>query len=344
MSGKQVQEVYHKKALKEDFKKIAPIWGIIVGIALISILLLKFFNNNIINYIQYPPENAYLMAKALAEEGTKYYLRTLEEYQEVKESGKTPDFSQDPNLERCKTLFLKSLDLYPENVGIYNRLATISEIENDPVQTAYYQAMVLIHSRDRDQALILLNRALDEFPDSEVLLETKTRVLIDLDLIDEAENTLTRLFAVNENSADAHYHAGRIWMEREDTEKAEHHLDRALNLDPRHLKTARLYGTLLVNRGDYEKAIKVLKRFEEFNPNNARLKHAIGRVYYSYGKYQDSYRYYILAEKLEKNSAPLYLDLTRVCRKLGKDRMVSIYMKRALDLDPGLKDTLLSGE
>ncbi len=339
-----MSEQINKSALKRDFKKILPVWGIIVAVAILALLFLKLFNNRIINYIQYPPDNPYLLAKALEEEGIKYYIKALDKFQKISSTEERKYISGDPDLEKSKSLLLKSLELFHPNPQIYKRLATLAEMENDVAMTYYYQAHDLFYHKRREEAIAFLDKALAHAPDNEKVLEKKIDFLIVLDDIEQASKTIERLMEVNPNNANAYFHAAKIAYLRNNVDKSWAFFEKTLELDPQHLEAARVFAKLLVDRKAYDRAIDVLTPLEQFYPNNARLKHAIGRIFFLKEQYEVAYDYYQKAEKLEKNSAALYLDLSRVCEKLGKKRLSSIYLKRAIDLDPELKDTLLSSE
>ncbi len=332
--------------LTKDLKKILPIWGIIIFLAVVTIVGLKLFNIAIINYIQYPPNNPYLLSRALMEEGIKYYRICLETAEKQKKSGKTTELKDDQALLRSKNLFLKSLEFHPAHTEIYRYLATLAELEGDKVMTHYYQALVLIHSQPPqiDEGLAYLDKALNLNDRQEQVLAKKIEILIEKKALVEAEKLLQHLISVNPMNDRAYYLAGLINSRKLQPQEAIKNASRALELNPQNLDAARLSANLLADQKKLDSAIQVLKRAEEHYPQNANLKHTIGRWLYEQGKYSEAYKYWLKAEKLEKFSAPLYLDLARVTKNLGKERLSSLYLQKALNLDPKLKQKILSGE
>ena len=132
-------------------------------------------------------------------------------------------------------------------------------------------------------------------------------------------------------------------MKREPDE-AVARLKKALELNPKHLNAAFLLTQLYASKNDFDSAIKVLLDIEPYYPNSARVKHRIGKYFFRQKKYERAYRYFLRAEKLEKNSADLYIDMARACKRLGKERLATIYVKRAIDLNPKLKDKIISSD
>lgn len=327
--------------LLNDLKKILPVWGVIISVFILGVLLLKHFNNAIVNYIQYPPRKPALLATALTEEGIKYYQRCLEKRQKMKETGKIRSLKDDPDLIRSRELFLKSLEIFPENYKVYPRLATLAELANDTVSTYYYQGLVLIHEGNVEDGLAFLDKALKLNPDDERVLAKKIEVLIDQHQLSQAEAVLMHLLEVNDKNAEAHYLAGKIQTLKRNPDEAIAQLKKALELNPKHLNSAFLLAELYVANKNFDNAIKVLMDIEPYYPNSARIKHRIGKYFFSQKKYEEAYKYFLRAEKLEKHSADLYLDMARACRLLGKERLASIYVKRAIDLNPALKDKII---
>ncbi|MCX7765194.1 MAG: tetratricopeptide repeat protein [Candidatus Sumerlaeia bacterium] len=330
----------------KDLKKILPIWGIIIFLAVVTIVGLKLFNIAIINYIQYPPNNPYLLSRALMEEGIKYYRICLDIAEKQKKNGKTPKLKDEQALLRSKNLFLKSLELHPAHTEIYRYLATLAELEADKVMTYYYQGLILIHSQPPqiDEGLAFLDKALKINGRQEQVLAKKIEILIEKKALAEAETLLKDLISVNPLNDKAYYLAGLINTRKHQLQEAINNASRALELNPKNLDAARLCANLLAEQKKLDSAIQVLKRAEEHYPQNANLKHTIGRWLYEQGKYYDAYKYWLRAEKLEKFSAPLYLDLARVTKNLGKEHLSSLYLQKALDLDPKLKQKILSSE
>ena len=329
-------------SLKDDFRKIAPAWGIVIVTLTISILLLSFFNLNIINYIQYPPNNPVLMSRALYEEGMKYYRNILDKAQKIRAEGRSPELKGDPDLVHARELFLKSLDLFEGEKNVYQRLATLAELEGDIPGTYYYQGRVLINAGQLDEALVKFDNALELNPNYANVMAAKAWALLLNERLEEAEQVVTRLLEVAPEVAEGHFLAGRLALERRDSAAALDELGKAVDLTPGYLEAALLYSQVLDAQQRSDEAISVLKRAEPVNPNNARLKHRIARILASQGKLEESFKYLLRAEKLEKNSDSLYLDLARVAHQLGKERRATIYLSRALDLNPSLKEKTLT--
>ena len=324
-----------------DFKKIAPVWIIIIVIAIISIVMLKFFSTSLINYIQYPPRKPYLLATAFQEEAKKYYRKALEKAEEQKAQGKAADLKGDADLIHSKELFLKSLDLIRGDEDVYQRLATLSELEHDRVKTYYYQASAQFEAGYGTEGLVSLDKALSIAPGDEPSLEKKVQVLIELDRLEEARTVLKELLSINHQNATAYYLSGLISMLERDNISATGYFEKAVENNPRYLEAARGLADIVASQNDHKRAIGILLKIEPFYPTNASLKHAIGRFYFESGDYDPAYHYYQQAEKLEQNSASLYFDMAKVCTKMGKERLATIYLKRAMELDPKIKERVL---
>jgi tetratricopeptide (TPR) repeat protein len=331
-------------SLKEDFRKIAPVWGIIIGVSVAGILLLGYFNMNIINYIQYPPKNAGLLSRAFLEEGTKYYRISLSKAQKMRESGKAPNLKGDPDVVRSKEFYLKSIDIFPGQKGVYQRLATLAELEGDKVMMYYYQGQVLIEARQPEEALAKFDSALEIEPDNTTVLSEKVDTLISLKRRDEARSIVGDMLDIDSDNPQALYLVGHIAFIEKEYDAAVENLKKAMDIDPSNITAGFLYARVLESKDMKKEAIQALHNLEQYHPNNARLYHRIGRLLVSQNQNKEAYRYFLKAESLEKNSDSLYLDLARTARKLGKERYVTIYLNRAFEIKPGLKKRVLEFE
>ncbi len=340
--SRRVTQPQTSSTLKQDFKKILPVWLIIIVVAVVSVVLLKYFTHSIINYIQYPPRNPYLLAMAFKQEGIQHYREALKKAEDFREQGKMPNLENDSDVQRSTELFNKSLELFPAGEGINERLAVLAELRGDDVNAYYYQALALHESGNIEEAMARLNNALERDPQFVSAREKKTELFIQEKKFEEAHAEIKRLLEINQANPMAHYLAGTLALEEDKPDLAADHFSRALEHDTRFLKAARSLAGILQTKGRYKRALTILQNVEPYHPNEASLKHAIGKVYYNKGDYEKAYRYFLKAEDIETKSVPLYLDLARVSKKLGKRSLANVYIKNALDINPNLADEVLN--
>jgi tetratricopeptide (TPR) repeat protein len=316
---------------------------VLIALAILSVLLLRSYNIPLIKKIEYANENPYTLAIVYAEEGKKYYRKCLNKIERNKMEGQPkPVLKKDADLERAKETFLHSLDLFPKNPGLYSYLADLAEFEGNDADLHYYQGMLNAGREKYDLALNEMETALEIEPNKIDALLKKADILVKLDRLDEAEKTLNKAREIKPSESDIYYLLARIEATRKSPMKSIAWLERSVELDPRNIPAAKMLAESLFAGDSKELAVEVLRNAETYAPKDANLKHRLGKYLYEMKRYEEAAEVLESAEELMKFSAPLYLDLARTYKKLGKERLTTMMLERAIKLDPKLQSDLLS--
>jgi tetratricopeptide (TPR) repeat protein len=304
--------------------------------------MLRSYNIPLIKIIEYANENPYTLAIVYAEEGKKYYSKCLNKIERKRMESQTDIvLKEDADLERAKEVFLHSLDLFPKNPDIYSYLADLAEFEGNNADVHYYQGMLNAGKAKYDLAINELETALEIEPDKIEALIKRADILIKLDRLNEAEKTLNNVRDIKPGESETYYLMARIAAIRKNYIESIKLLERSIELNPQNIPAAKMLAESLFAGDSKELAIEVLRNAEIYAPKDANLKHRLGKYLYEMGRYEEAAEVLESAEELMKFSAPLYLDLARTYKKLGKERLTTIMLERAIKLDSKLQDNIL---
>jgi tetratricopeptide (TPR) repeat protein len=324
---------------------MAPLWLALVVFSAVVVTLLRSYSVPLIAKIEYATTNPYTLALIYAEEGKKYYEKSLKKMQELRRQGQDKLLSKDdPDLVHARRIFLHSLSLNPENKALYSYLADLAGFEGDLATVHYYQGLISAASGAPDRAIQELDAALKIDPHKTDAQLKKSEILIAHDRLDDAEKTLRDVLASPQETgaSDAYYQLARIAALRRDSAGAIELLRRSLSKRADNIAAAKMLAEYLSAANDKEGAITVLRAAQRFAPQDANVKHRLGRLLYDVQRYEEAAKTLESAEKIEHFSASLYLDLARTYRKLGKERLATLMTEKAMKLDPTLRDKVLN--
>jgi tetratricopeptide (TPR) repeat protein len=336
MGAKTVQ------SLKRDLRRIVPLWLVLVILSAFVVALLRFSSVPLIRKIEYGTANPYTLALVYAEEGKKYYEKSLKKIQQQRREGQLkPVLKDDPDVAHARRVFLHSLSLYAESPDIYGYLADLAGFEGNLADVHYYQGALSAARGEPARALEEFDAALKIDPKKREAVLKKAELLIAANRLDEAEQLLTPEL---DNSSEAYYALARVEAQRRNPQKVVELLKRSISLQPGNALAAKMLADFLYAGDDKEGALKVLRDEERFAPLDANLKHRLGRMLYDMQRYDEAAKVLERAEAIAKFSAPLYLDLARTYHRLGKEQLSAIMFEKAVKLDPTLRDKALFGQ
>jgi tetratricopeptide (TPR) repeat protein len=141
-------------------------------------------------------------------------------------------------------------------------------------------AKILVGVGQGDQAVALLDRAIEQDPTATEAYFSKGLLLLNLKRVPEAEQAIRAGLAKNPESPVGQYHLGRILLEAGKPGDATASFERAIainqSFEPAYLALASLYEA----RQERDKAIGILQRYlRNVNPRNRDIRHHLVRLY-----------------------------------------------------------------
>lgn len=132
-----------------------------------------------------------------------------------------------------------------------------------------------------------------------------------------------------------HFGAGRAYHHAGALEKAMHHLNEAVRLDPENVKALNEIGLVHFELGRPEKAIALYQRSLQLKPRNAKALINIGLAWEELGIHEEAMRHYKMAEQIEPNNPLVHYNIGNILLATGRGNTAVEHYKQALDMDPG---------
>jgi tetratricopeptide (TPR) repeat protein len=138
----------------------------------------------------------------------------------------------------------------------------------------YLNAVTSISKREREAAIVKLNRAIQLFPTYFVALQQLGVLYIDAEKDQRAIEPLKKSLEVNPKSAQSHLALGMAYVNLNQPKEAIKELNEALALDRREFRSYLYLGMALITTGKLDEAEKSLKEaYSIGGPNQARTAH-----------------------------------------------------------------------
>jgi tetratricopeptide (TPR) repeat protein len=171
-----------------------------------------------------------------------------------------------------------------------NALRYAEEVADGPGQDVHiltHMAGILASGGQGEKALGVLNRAIEQNPETGEAYFSKGLLLLNLKRQAEAEEAMRAGLARSPEVAIGHYHMGRVLLESGKAEEAMASFERAISVnasfEPAYLALASIYES----RREKDRAVGVLKKYlQNVNPRNRDIRHQLVRLYVDAKDYQ----------------------------------------------------------
>ena len=140
--------------------------------------------------------------------------------------------------------------------------------------------------------------------------------------------------SLDENDGDVHRILAAISVARDDLEKAKHHQERALSLNPNYDLVVVQQGELLTWLGQPEEGIEWVLKAMRLNPHHPeRFWAHLGRAYFSAHRYSEALD---ALKRINRPDALLHTLFAAVYARMGEPVAAEAHVAEALKLDPTL--------
>lgn len=171
-----------------------------------------------------------------------------------------------------------------------NALRYAEEVADGPSQDARimtHMAGILAGGGQGEKALRVLDRAIEQDPETGDAYFSKGLLLLNLKRQAEAEEAMRAGLARSPDSAVGHYHLGRVFLELGKADEAMASFERAIganaSFEPAYMALASMYES----RHEKDGAVGVLKKYlQNVNPRNRDIRHQLVRLYIDAKDYQ----------------------------------------------------------
>lgn len=241
-----------------------------------------------------------------------------------------------PHLELAENVYLQGLALLelkrlPEAVN--KLLAADAQHPDDPE--------VMFHLGAASAALMqrAFARIVNTHPDSPRALELQARNHLAQGRGDLAEPLFRDALRVKPDLPGIHLELGRILQEqRGNLDQAELEFRAEVELRPGNAEAAWRLGSVLLRKGQPKEALAALQRSDELRPNMIETLLDMGKAYLMEHRIEPAekaFRRIIEINDTDEIGAAAHLQLSQICRRLGRTEEAEQHLKRFRELSKG---------
>ena len=226
---------------------------------------------------------------------------------------------------------------YPENAIPAMRRAIEKEPKNDFYRSRY--GLLLVNSKAPAAALVRIEEALKEFPDSASLWFALGIAQFDNNKIPEAEKAFEKALSIDLQLIPALAYLGAVFVEQARYNDAVKIYEQAIRLNGKIALLHYLLGDTLLKMTDIdEKRIEAaLKRAAELDANLTSAHLTLGRLYVRQARWAEAAAFLERAAKLEPNRAETFYQLGRVYARLKRTDESKVTLERFKQLNDSQK-------
>ena len=227
---------------------------------------------------------------------------------------------------------------YPENAIPAMRRAIEKEPKNDFYRSRY--GLLLVNSKAPAAALVRVEEALKEFPDSASLWFALGIAQFDDNKISEAQNAFEKALSIDSRLIPALAYLGAVFVEQARYADAVKIYEQAIGLNGKVALLYYLLGDTLLKMTDIdEKRIEIaLRRAVELDANLTSAHLTLGRLYVRQTRWTEAAVSLERAAKLEPNRAETFYQLGRVYTRLKRTDESKATLERFKQLNDSQKE------
>ncbi len=226
-----------------------------------------------------------------------------------------------------KTLFTRTLEVYPNAVLARNNLANIKRDEGD-----------------LEGALQEYQAALEVHPNNAVVLNNMGIVYRSQGKNDEAVAAYEKAMELRPDFADAPYNRGYLEFTRGNKEEAMNWYKKALEIDPHHLRSRIAISVILSDANQDLDAMKILAEGATLQPDIAEYPYNLAILLEKNGKRKEAHAMYLHAVELNPYHISALNNLGAMAVEDESYPEARMYFERALKLSPNDADLLYNLE
>jgi tetratricopeptide (TPR) repeat protein len=154
---------------------------------------------------------------------------------------------------------------------------------------------------------------------------------------DLAEPELRKALAIDPSLPGLHLALGRILMDRGDLDGAEKELRTEVARSPGNAEAAWRLGSVLLTKGQGKEALAELERSDRLKPEMLETLLDLGKAYLMDSQLEPAektFRRIIAIDDSNEIAAAAHLQLSQICRRLGKTDEAAQHLRRFRELNP----------
>lgn len=166
-------------------------------------------------------------------------------------------------------------------------------------------------------------------------LETKDNTAVDKSLKDKVSSLDIKVSVESKNKASSYFNSGVSFQSKGQNALAINEYQKAVSLNPNHLKAHYNLGILYKWKGEYDKALEEYKETIRIDPNFSKAYYNSGIILKEKGLYNDAISKFKKAMQIDPRYSDAYLGLGVIYSQVKKDQKQAVlYYKKYLQLSP----------
>ncbi len=261
------------------------------------------------------------------------------------------DYHQAGDLSNAEALYLRILDVDPQNVDIAFLLGTLYlqsgnsgaattffkqtiKLKPDHVEAHNNQGTVFQNQGKLDEAIEEYNRAINLAPDYAEAFYNLGRIFYKQRKFDEALEHYKQAISLSPDDYEAHFNIGNIFKELGRLEDAERSYRRSIAMKPDYAIAHSSLGTILQKSGKFDESIRSHKFAVTLDPFNVDIHNNLGTDLTRQGRYDEAVAIYNSALKLNPDEYRIYNNLASTLKSCGKLEEAMISCNKTIELNP----------
>jgi tetratricopeptide (TPR) repeat protein len=261
------------------------------------------------------------------------------------------DYHQAGNLAYAEALYLRILDLDPQNVDIVFLLGTLYlqsgnpdaattffnktiKLKPDHVEAHNNLGTVFQNLGKLDEALEEYNKAINLAPDYAEAFYNLGNILHKQRKFDEAQVHYKQAISLRADDYEAHFNLGNTFKELCKFEEAEKCYRRVTALKPDYAIAYSSLGSILQKQSKFDESAKCFEHAITLNSTNAEFHNNLGTVLTELGKLHKAVESYNRAIKLNPEKYQVYSNLASALKESGKLEEALTNCNKAIKLNP----------
>lgn len=160
--------------------------------------------------------------------------------------------------------------------------------KSDDPKDLFVAASVFLKSTRQDEAIPLLQKYLDKYPDDPAAWVGLGLGYEDQKKFPDAQRAFESALKADPKFAEAEYQLGVITEVSGNSSEASQHYEKAIQLEPNHVPALTKLGKLYLEAGQYQKAQAVLLKAEALDPSNRQTEYGLALVYSKLGNREEA--------------------------------------------------------
>ncbi|MBI9112730.1 tetratricopeptide repeat protein [Maridesulfovibrio ferrireducens] len=202
-----------------------------------------------------------------------------------------------------------------------------------------FKAHLLIDLKKDKEALTVLRKGQEQFPDNPNFFLIEASLHIELKQPEKAEETLLRGYKNIPDSPQILFQLGIIEERKGNIDNTLKYMEKIISIHPDHADALNYVGYILADRNEQlDRAMVLISRANKLEPDNGFIIDSLAWVHYRLGNFDEAWKNIGRALSLQPRQPELWEHYGDIALAMGNKKEAAKAYKRALKFDPENKE------